>query len=437
MGEAEEILLAIDGGPTETSRLLDEDDIPNANQSLTCFSCDTPMVGLYCHACGNKNDNYRRSIWRLVVEMLANLSAIDNRMWRSLWSLLRRPGRMAREYADGARTRWTSPVRFYLAASFMLFGYIALSGTQLVALKQAPPDASVQVRDGTDTDLGAVPAFFVRKGDLRPGIADSNAAAALSGFLSGLNGNMSDEQLAAAEAELRKVETQIAATNDARRRERLIEKRDVLQNIVIDAKAARGEATDADGDAGADADDGLLTVQRGADETLQLDGDDLGAVYDRILRNPQVINRDLNNRLKLTMFFMLPFAMLLGAVFIRGKQKALLYDHLVHAAYIHGFSFLLLLIFILLHQFTALPGLLTVYSVILLVYLPLSARGMFGRGWFKSVLTAWGVGAVYTLIVMTAGTTYIAIGLNEVAEDMNLGTPASVDDPAATPPITD
>jgi hypothetical protein len=43
--------------------LLDADSIPNENQSLTCFSCEEPMTGLFCYACGNKNDNYRRSVW--------------------------------------------------------------------------------------------------------------------------------------------------------------------------------------------------------------------------------------------------------------------------------------------------------------------------------------------------------------------------------------
>jgi len=57
------------------------------------------------------------------------------------------------------------------------------------------------------------------------------------------------------------------------------------------------------------------------------------------------------------MFFMMPLSMLIGAIFIRGKERAMLYDHLVHAAYIHAFAFLLLLLFILLVQFTPIKGL--------------------------------------------------------------------------------
>jgi len=97
--------------------LLDSDTIPNDNQSLNCFSCDEPMTGLYCMACGQKNDNYRRTIWSLFGELLVSVTAYDGRMWRSLRSLIFQPGVMSRKYADGARQKWTSPVRLYLAIS--------------------------------------------------------------------------------------------------------------------------------------------------------------------------------------------------------------------------------------------------------------------------------------------------------------------------------
>ena len=117
----------------ETAGLLDADAIPNANQSLDCFSCGEKMSGVYCQACGNKNDDYRRSIWSLGAELFSSLTAFEGKIWRSLRSLIFRPGQMAREFSDGARQKWTSPIRLYLATSLLLFGYIALSQTQLIA----------------------------------------------------------------------------------------------------------------------------------------------------------------------------------------------------------------------------------------------------------------------------------------------------------------
>ena len=94
--------------------LLSRDTIPDKNQSLNCQSCGTRYVGVFCHKCGQKNDDMRRSMFSLIIDMVGNLTAIDSRIWRSWIKLLTRPGKVAREYADGSRTKWTSPVRAYL-----------------------------------------------------------------------------------------------------------------------------------------------------------------------------------------------------------------------------------------------------------------------------------------------------------------------------------
>ena len=106
---------------------LQADDIPDANQSHQCFSCGEDISGVYCHACGNKNDNYRRSIWSLGAELFVSLTAFEGRIWRSLRSLILKPGTMAREFADGARQKWTSPIRLFLATSLLLLSLIHIS----------------------------------------------------------------------------------------------------------------------------------------------------------------------------------------------------------------------------------------------------------------------------------------------------------------------
>ena len=402
--------------------LLSHDNIPDENQSLTCFSCDTPMVGLYCHACGNKNDNYRRSVGSLVVEMLANLTAMDNRMWRTLWSLLRRPGQAARDFADGARSRWTSPVRFYLASSLLLFGYIALSGTQLVAFGERL-GADDRMTPGMHTvENGQALHFFTRSsqltlpgegdaerlvGDIQRELAPQDGIEALEIAIASLDARIADAPSEAAAAALRETRAQIASELEA-------------------ARAA--EAAEADDDDRPD-----LVINNGR-ETMQLSVQDMSGIFGRIMRDPSIVNDGVNERLQLTMFFMLPFAMLMGAIFIRGRDKAMLYDHLVHAAYIHGASFLLLLTFILLHQFTPLPGLFWAYTALLLLYLPLSAKGMFGRGWFKSVLTAYGVGAVYATVVGVALIAFVALEFAEVARDFAETAPAAPAEPEPETP---
>ena len=416
-GEMETALAAADAGRD----LLAADTIPDENQSLTCFSCETPMIGLYCHVCGNKNDDYRRSIWRLAVDFFTNFTAMDNRMWRSLWSLLRRPGRMAREYADGARTRWTSPVRFYLATSLILFGYIALSGTQLVAL--GPVDGfseELSEKLETHTGTGQTLRFFARASDIERGldqVGSGPGSAFFRGLVEGLDGA---ENRYIVEGQISDIETLLAdETLDEDRRDAL-QRRLAKLSSALDALDG-GENGDGRPSGKEPSGNNSIVINGPDGSTTNLDSSDLENLYQRVLRRPDVINRGLNNRLKLALFFMLPFAMLLGAVFIRSRRNAMLYDHLVHAAYIHGFSFLLLTAFLLLLHYTPMRQLLLPYTLILLLYLPISARGMFGRGWFKSVLTAYGVGAMYSLVILTVASVLFALELSAVVDDMQLG----------------
>ncbi len=426
-GEIEELLAAADGG----KGLLAEDNIPDENQSLTCFSCGAELIGLYCHECGNKNDNYRRSILSLIIDLLGNITAVDSRMWRSLWSLFSRPGQMAREFSDGARTRWTSPVRMYLATSLLLFGYIAFSGTQLVAIGSVvgenKSDGAAAIHSGSQSQRLL---FFVehsKLADITSESAQAQSETFIRGFMDVGDRINNPENMRDGIEELNdRIED---ATSDIERRA-LTATRDQLARQLEAVEASEHASTPPDpsetgsdnqpNDENADESDGENSINISGlnGESFSLGNDDLATFYRRIVRNPEVINDSLNSNLKFAMFFMLPFAMLLGAVFIRGRDKAMLYDHLVHAAYVHAFSFILLFVFILLKQYTAMGGLLFLYTVILLIYLPISAKGMFGRGWFKSFLTAYGVGAVYTFNMMVLSVFFVATALTGVAKEI-------------------
>ena len=437
-GELEQALAAADGG----TRLLDADDVPNANQSLTCFSCDTPMQGLYCHACGNKNDDFRRSIWSLGVELFANITAVDSRVWRSLWSLVRRPGRMAREFADGARTRWTSPVRMFLATSLLLFGYIVLSGTQIVAFGTLTErsEASPSIAGIHSDDYQQALHFFVPRSRLvmpEGDELDIRVNQFAREFGAGLADGLNDvDELEAAVDSMQEIrDTMEHPAARAALENTLAQTQARLEIARAEAEAGEVEATDeADSETGFEGNS--VSINTASGDTFSLNNDGVRSVYTRLLRNPEIVNDRLNDRLKWVMFFMLPLAMLQGAIFIRGRNKAMLYDHLVHAAYVHSFSFILLFVWILLGQYTPIPSgpLFLSYVLILLVYLPASAKGMFQRGWFKSVLTAYSVGAVYTFVVFIFAIIIVAGAVTDLASEYGTTVPSGVD--ASTPDQT-
>ena len=439
MGDTESIDL-------ETAELLDADTIPNANQSLDCFSCGEKMNGVYCYACGNKNDNYRRSIWSLGAELFASLTAFEGRIWRSLRSLIFKPGQMSREFSDGKRQKWTSPIRLYLATSLLLFGYVALSQTQLIAFGTTFKANSI-VQFGDDNQKLSPQVFFLERKSKIKKMVSEDAIAAFEKDMINLITNDDDkskedlkEELERSRENLANIDEQIKnATNKYAKaginqaREPMIERIKNLENQIENYGAEEGTTTpesdpdvdldNTDTDPETDTEDNF-NFDGPAGNSFSLDSEGVRNAVSIGLREPERINSHIGKRLSQIMFAMMPFSMLLGAIFIRGREKAMLFDHLVHAAYIHAFSFLLLFVFMLLVQFTPIKGLLWVYMAILLIYLPISAKRMFGRSWVKSILTSYGVGVIYTFIMMLILTYLIGLGISDIVKDVVVTNPA-------------
>lgn len=429
MGDTESIDL-------ETTGLLDADAIPNANQSLNCFSCGESMSGVYCYACGNKNDNYRRSIWSLGAELFASLTAFEGRIWRSLRSLIFKPGQMAREFSDGARQKWTSPIRLYLATSLLLFGYVTLSSTQLVAFGPKVVENSVIQAEIGDIKLAPQAFFLERKKTISEAISED----ALSAFENDVVNIINDDEempLEDLKEELLRVQkseatlkSQIANTDNrfaksgmqrglAPIQNRIKRLKNKIENYTEESEA-NDNSPDEEGSTTAPEASSNIKIVDATGRQMTLDSQGLRKAASIGLRQPERINAPIGKYLPRIMFIMMPFSMLLGAIFIRGRKQAMLYDHLVHAAYIHAFSFLLLFIFILLVQLTPIKGLLYVYSLILLIYLPLSAKRMFGRGWFKTFLTSYGVGIIYTFIMVLILIFLMGMGVSDILKDVSL-----------------
>jgi hypothetical protein len=63
----------------------------------------------------------RASIRTLAPEALEQALSLDSRFGRTFLGLLLRPGRVTADYLAGRRARYSSPVNFYLLASFLFF----------------------------------------------------------------------------------------------------------------------------------------------------------------------------------------------------------------------------------------------------------------------------------------------------------------------------
>jgi len=432
--------------------VLDEDDIPNVNQSPSCFSCKTRLRGLHCHNCGQKNDDYRRSLLSLGIEALGNITAFDARIWRTWALLLTRPGRIPRQYADGQRTKWTSPVRAYLAMSILLFGYIAFTGTQMVSLimdvdHEGSDEIAIQDLKPSQLDIDLELHFFETENSLEKERQQTDLE--LVNFLLGY-----DETL-----EMRWVNGEFKLTESSWEPEdgdavsvvningqgvtrEQLDNGDLIPDLIDDIVQATEDGSEVDTETpptpaqSAERDD--TTTDVGTDDEssitdddsepmISLNGNEMSAedvnargiaAFKLFLARPQVFNDFLATYLPRIMFFMMPFTMLLGALFIRGRGNALLYDHVVHAAYIHAVFFFLLLVGLILSQLTPIPAnwLLALLSLYMLLYLPISLRVMFSRGMIKTIWTTYMVGAIYFVVIAVALITLTTMAIIDIVE---------------------
>jgi hypothetical protein len=106
---------------------------------------------------------------------------VDGRIWQTVRRLMVSPGFLTREYLEGRRARWISPIRLYLIFSVAFFGLSALTGLRYVvsaadeqsgwsiSFRKIPQD-SASVRDSEEAEARATELGFKNIADLRESV---------------------------------------------------------------------------------------------------------------------------------------------------------------------------------------------------------------------------------------------------------------------------
>jgi hypothetical protein len=92
-----------------------------AAQTLVCANCHAPLPGEYCGNCGQRHEPQVHSVKHFAAEAFESITHADSRLWRTLWFLLAKPGRLTSEFFAGRRARYLPPFRLYLVLSILFF----------------------------------------------------------------------------------------------------------------------------------------------------------------------------------------------------------------------------------------------------------------------------------------------------------------------------
>src|SRR5205814_5877607 len=86
-----------------------------------CENCGAPLAGEFCSKCGQHAIDYRRSLFRVLIDAADSFFNWDTKFLKSIGLLLVRPWKLTNDFNAGRRARYVHPLRLYLLASIAFF----------------------------------------------------------------------------------------------------------------------------------------------------------------------------------------------------------------------------------------------------------------------------------------------------------------------------
>jgi hypothetical protein len=86
-----------------------------------CENCGAPLTGEFCAKCGQHAIDYRRSIFRVLLDAADSFLNWDTKFLHSMNQLLIHPWQLTNDFNSGRRARYVHPLRLYLIASIVFF----------------------------------------------------------------------------------------------------------------------------------------------------------------------------------------------------------------------------------------------------------------------------------------------------------------------------
>ncbi len=111
-----------------TRRVLEPDVVsPRLPRApVTCRNCGAAVAGSYCADCGQSGEIHVLTVSDVAHDVVHSVLHLDSSVWRTLRSLVLRPGELTTEFIAGRRQRYLPPFRLYLVLSVAFFALSAL-----------------------------------------------------------------------------------------------------------------------------------------------------------------------------------------------------------------------------------------------------------------------------------------------------------------------
>lgn len=100
--------------------------------NLTCKNCNAKLNGTYCSNCGQKvYDETDKSLSNLIHEAFQFMTSFDGKIFNTVKTIYRFPGKISMDYANGIRQRYYKPFSFYLWVVILYLLFPMASGMNM------------------------------------------------------------------------------------------------------------------------------------------------------------------------------------------------------------------------------------------------------------------------------------------------------------------
>lgn len=126
VGEIEGLGDAVTGGIVARAVEPEAGTATDHADECACLNCGAVLTGPFCARCGQKA-HVHRTMGAFFHDLLHGVLHVDGKAWRTLPLLAWQPGKLTRDYIDGQRARFVSPMALFLFSVFIMFAVLNLT----------------------------------------------------------------------------------------------------------------------------------------------------------------------------------------------------------------------------------------------------------------------------------------------------------------------
>lgn len=112
--------------------------------TMECRNCETKFKGKYCPNCGQILKEFDKPFSILIYDFMGTVFAFDARFFKTIKSVVLRPGKFSFDYMNGKRASYMKPFQFYVFISFVFFLLLSIQTNRFIDLEKDKPVSTLQ-----------------------------------------------------------------------------------------------------------------------------------------------------------------------------------------------------------------------------------------------------------------------------------------------------